>query len=100
MKNGATRRNIPEDTILHSQRSENLKSYETSMSSLFILGSYEDASTAKVKQRRTLRRPQDSQLYWLYSTYHADVSLAGWGNARMNLSGQTVLGPKFEHRTP
>jgi hypothetical protein len=25
----ATRRNIPEDTILHSHRRENLKSYET-----------------------------------------------------------------------
>jgi hypothetical protein len=31
----ATRRNIPEDTILHSHRRENLKSYELKIVSMF-----------------------------------------------------------------
>jgi hypothetical protein len=33
----ATRRNIPEDTILHSHRRENLKSYNFSFSSVEII---------------------------------------------------------------
>jgi hypothetical protein len=32
----ATRRNIPEDTILHSHRRENLKSYTPHISSVFL----------------------------------------------------------------
>jgi hypothetical protein len=36
----ATRRNIPEDTILHSHRRENLKSYKIMLSEMFSLSSY------------------------------------------------------------
>jgi hypothetical protein len=50
---GATRRNIPEDTILHSHRPENLKSY-----TVFIL-----IYGAEMKPSRLLLRPFIDLLY-------------------------------------
>jgi hypothetical protein len=46
---GATRRNNPEDTILHSHRRENLKSYNIVLSHLEILHSINRLSSVAEK---------------------------------------------------
>jgi hypothetical protein len=45
----ATRRNIPEDTILHIHRRENLKSYLTVDVWMFVFGTYQGTSTVMHK---------------------------------------------------
>jgi hypothetical protein len=56
----ATRRNIPEDTILHSHRRENLKSY--------MLRKYPRLCSLKVQNGKLLGKYLTECSYWLEST--------------------------------
>jgi hypothetical protein len=87
----ATRRNIPEDTILHSHRRENLKSYNTVPSSLIlsalmmeaIRSSETPVLTIAIRrhipedgiriQRSRVRRLPDSGLYSPRGLLHSEI---------------------------
>jgi hypothetical protein len=66
-RNRATRRNNPEDTILHSHRSENLKSYSVLPSSPILVTLMKEAlgsSKTSVITRATRRNiPEDTSLH-------------------------------------
>jgi hypothetical protein len=58
----ATRRKIPEDTILHSHRRENLKSYKISTVYRFYVESF---SKGHISQSKSYSRLEDMFLYRL-----------------------------------
>jgi hypothetical protein len=59
----ATRRNIPEDTILHSHRRENLKSYTDSMELLVAASVVPSSPILVTLMKETLKFPRNVGSY-------------------------------------
>jgi hypothetical protein len=76
---GTTRRNIPEDTILHSNRRENLKSYNIVPSSPILVTLIGSSDTSVLTRATRHHIPEDGILHsHRLGNLESYITLTGW----------------------